>query len=188
MKVIIPKYYKPKLKEGDKFNKLKAVKYIGHNKLNSSSIWLFECECGKLTEKEDIQVRRGHTKTCSRSCGCYKGKNIALINSLYKTYKIHAKNRNLNFKISNLDFENLILKNCEYCGTLPLNNIVNKRGDSLLYNGIDRLDNKIGYELNNCITCCKVCNFSKNNMTIEDFKNWINNIINFKSKLLFNEL
>lgn len=41
------------------------------------------------------------------------------------------------------------------------------------YNGIDRVNNDIGYIKNNCIPCCKICNRAKNSMSYDDFLNWI---------------
>ena len=31
-----------------------------------------------------------------------------------------------------------------------------------IYNGIDRIDSNIGYEPDNCVTCCVICNRMKN--------------------------
>lgn len=45
---------------------------------------------------------------------------------------------------------------CSYCG---------KHGP----NGIDRVNNKIGYEPGNCVPCCKKCNMIKFNMSVDDF-------------------
>jgi hypothetical protein len=39
----------------------------------------------------------------------------------------------------------------------------------LYYNGIDRIDSNLGYEINNCIPCCGTCNYMKNTMTPKDF-------------------
>jgi hypothetical protein len=40
-------------------------------------------------------------------------------------------------------------------------------------NGIDRIDNRLGYERANSIPCCSICNFAKNSMSYEDFIKWI---------------
>ena len=41
------------------------------------------------------------------------------------------------------------------------------------YNGIDRVDNKIGYTLKNCVTCCKYCNNAKKDNDVDEFKEWL---------------
>ncbi len=64
----------------------------------------------------------------------------------------------------------LILNNCFYCGKIC--DWPNKR------NGIDRVDNDIGYEKYNCVPCCFECNASKNNLTMDEFRNWIIRLYN----------
>lgn len=47
--------------------------------------------------------------------------------------------------------EAMITSPCFYCDFLSVDWL----------NGIDRLDNKVGYVLSNCVGCCKFCNFIK---------------------------
>ena len=47
-----------------------------------------------------------------------------------------------------------------------------------MYNGIDRKDNAIGYEYDNCVTCCGRCNIMKNKWSHDEFISHIKNIIN----------
>ena len=42
-----------------------------------------------------------------------------------------------------------------------------------LYNGIDRKDNNIGYIIENCVSCCGICNRMKMDMSYDDFLNHI---------------
>lgn len=51
---------------------------------------------------------------------------------------------------------------CYYCGFLA-NIKINIR------NGIDRIDNNIGYIKSNCLPACKQCNSAKKQMSINDF-------------------
>lgn len=44
----------------------------------------------------------------------------------------------------------------------------------IIYNGIDRQDNSIGYKTENCVPCCKFCNLAKSKFTIKEFQEWIN--------------
>jgi hypothetical protein len=48
--------------KNQKFNKLKAINYVGNEK------WLFECDCGKQVIKKTADVKRGTVKSCSRAC------------------------------------------------------------------------------------------------------------------------
>lgn len=47
----------------------------------------------------------------------------------------------------------------------------------MFLNGIDRVNNDLGYINNNVVSCCKTCNLAKSSLTLIEFKNWINNLI-----------
>jgi hypothetical protein len=51
-------------------------------------------------------------------------------------------------------------KPCFFCGASPEEN---KSW------GIDRLQNKVGYTYDNCVPCCKKCNFAKGTNDLHDF-------------------
>ena len=75
----------------------------------------------------------------------------------YKLYIRSAKRRCLVFEID-ADFAiSLFLSNCYYCnnGPNPLN-------------GIDRINNDKGYTVENCVSCCKMCNEIKLNHSTEE--------------------
>lgn len=55
----------------------------------------------------------------------------------------------------------LITDNCFYCGAAPAP-----------LNGIDRVDNKRGYEVDNVVTSCRRCNLAKHAHTRESFESW----------------
>ena len=50
----------------------------------------------------------------------------------------------------------------------------------LIYSGIDRIDNNQGYTLINCAPCCKLCNFSKRELSIDDWKAWLKQICKYQ--------
>ena len=103
----------------------------------------------------------------------------ANINSLYGSYKKSAKKRRLEFKITIDQFKNIILKNCTYCGIKPsqIHKKIGTNGE-LKYNGIDRIDSKLGYVSNNLTPCCKTCNYAKRQMSKKEFYNWIERVYN----------
>lgn len=91
-------------------------------------------------------------------CGeCKKCQNTAKENR-YNIYKKNAKRRNINFNLSKEEFYNLTSKECYYCGEKIKE-----------YNGIDRIDSVKGYELNNCVSCCEICNKMKSNYNKEEW-------------------
>lgn len=148
-----------------------------------------KCSCGKLKEVKKNNILTGKSK----SCGCIQQKNFKnltknktahnrvsnkhkLISELINQYKFHAEKRNLSFLLSRDQFESLIFKNCYYCNKANSNQKIIK-DESIKYNGIDRVDNNIGYEIDNCVTCCRTCNIMKLNLDTQTFIEHINNII-----------
>jgi len=54
-----------------------------------------------------------------------------------------------------------------------------------MYSGLDRIDNFLPYNLNNVVSCCKICNFMKGILHFNDFLHKINKI---NSNLVKNKL
>ena len=92
---------------------------------------------------------------------------------MFNKYKLHAFQRSLEFSLTYEEFSQFITKNCFYCKSEPKNtskNRNNKRtGYIFNYNGIDRMDSSLGYVTNNCVTCCKHCNFAKRKLSVREF-------------------
>jgi len=59
----------------------------------------------------------------------------------------------------------LIRGDCVYCGAAP---------DPL--NGVDRVDNNLGYIAGNIVSSCKMCNIAKNNHSVDEFLSWIERV------------
>lgn len=77
-------------------------------------------------------------------------------------YRASSKKRGYEFSLSKDEFEVLIQKPCVYCGTEPSP-----------VNGVDRVDNSVGYVPDNCVPCCGTCNKAKGTMTRGQFVDWI---------------
>jgi hypothetical protein len=84
-------------------------------------------------------------------------------------YKKHARDKGHLFLLTDDEFKHLIGGNCFYCAAEPANRKKSDAGKVLIYNGIDRLDSSIGYIKENCVTCCKPCNWMKKDMLLEEF-------------------
>jgi hypothetical protein len=69
----------------------------------------------------------------------------------YGTYVTSSKHRGIEFVLNESEFMEIIKKDCSYCGTI----------DSVGFNGIDRLDSDGTYCIDNCVSCCKMCNYMK---------------------------
>ena len=163
---------------GQRFGRLLVIEKMESTKSNSGNVrWKCRCDCGK----ETISIGSQLTRKKKVSCGCYNAEKNKLaygqsaFNNLLYTYKNGAKKRNIKFELSEEEFKSLITQNCKYCGSEPKQYHRGKNGN-LLYNGIDRVDNADGYNINNVVPCCKICNCMKRNMTLLDFKNHIKKI------------
>jgi hypothetical protein len=111
-----------------------------------------------------------------------------LINELYKGYKNSAKRRKDDYLITKYEFKNFITENCYYCGSEPLKTITPSRKrkadkNGFKYNGIDRLENDLGYTKENCVTCCHICNNAKNTLSKEEFLNWVIKIYKYNENV-----
>lgn len=53
-------------------------------------------------------------------------------------------------------------------------------GKSFLFNGIDRMDSKLGYSDSNCVPCCGAANFAKRRMPYSDFVSWLDSAAKFR--------
>tara|TARA_R110000868_G_scaffold102972_4_gene283641 strand:+ start:942 stop:1487 length:546 start_codon:yes stop_codon:yes gene_type:complete len=172
---------------GLKPNMLKAIKFVKRE--NNITFWLFKCDCGKEKIMNTNKVFVKNTTT--KSCGClfksnqspiikYNNKKASSVenyglNRLITWYKHSANVRNYIFNIDVVQFKILTKGNCHYCNSEP-SNIILTKNHKYIYNGIDRINNELGYELNNCVSCCTICNRAKNNLKYDVFINWINNI------------
>ena len=106
--------------------------------------------------------RRNYSFSTSQCKQCWN-KRIKDYYSNYKRqftiYQKSAKRRNLVFNLTEKLFKTLLSQPCYYCGS-------KLKGGR---NGIDRLNNNIGYIEGNCVSCCKECNFMKRNLCVETF-------------------
>ena len=63
---------------------------------------------------------------------------------------------------------------CHYCGKSP--NKPHRKCETFLYNGLDRVDNSVGYIESNVVPCCYICNKMKGDLSTEVFLEHLNNI------------
>lgn len=161
---------------GRRYGLLTVIGKLGRDN-NRYITWDCLCDCGGRRLVTAANLNRGHAK----SCGCrWKYKfGMSSQRALYKNYKSDAKDRKYSFNLTIDDFIELTSGNCNYCGTPPKQVFNMKQLNGYyVYNGIDRVDNTIGYEIGNCVPCCKRCNQAKNNMGLDEFKVWIDSVYN----------
>ena len=81
----------------------------------------------------------------------------------------------LTFSLSDDTLDELFKSECSYCGRAPSqvafnSNVCNPAGGGFVYNGLDRIDNAIGYEPGNVCACCYICNRMKHTLSVEEFR------------------
>jgi 5-methylcytosine-specific restriction endonuclease McrA len=166
------------IQPGEKFWRLTCIRLNNVGK-HSRSYFLFKCDCGKEKVLLGSGVKSGNTK----SCGCLsteskKSKrlpdNKGIIYQIVLGYKRHSLNREHEWNLSLNDVRMLISMPCHYCGIVNSNKKTTKNfKEGFLYNGIDRVDNKKGYNISNCVPCCKQCNRAKGTLSKSEFITWI---------------
>lgn len=196
---------------GRQFGRLRVVSFLHFHedsKGRRHAMWNVTCSCGTIKRIRGSQLSSGGTI----SCGCalkeeyVKMKNKAAIrntkpagvhafNFLLNSYRQRAKREAISFTISESEFKQLTSSNCHFCGTLPLKispvPALRKRSKVngyYMYNGIDRIDSNMGYDLTNCVTCCETCNKAKRDLTLAEFYLWINRLMKFQGQQLSSNL
>jgi len=161
---------------GQRFGKL-----VADTRSNSQGRvrWHCHCDCGNTIDVQAIHLKRG----AIRSCKCllklrkYLEQGMAAKKSLYSVYQSRSKKYGREFSLSFEYFIELTSKNCTYCEKPPLQVHGSKmKHGSYIYNGIDRLDNEVGYDLENCVSCCRICNHMKRDMGQTEFLKHIQTI------------
>lgn len=89
-------------------------------------------------------------------------------------YRLRAKNKDLEFALTEPEFRDLTSADCYYCGAEPSQvQRKHEKTKPYIYNGIDRVDNSKGYVAGNVRTCCGPCNRAKGQMSETEFLAWI---------------
>ena len=113
-----------------------------------------ECGGGSICEHDR---RRSTCKECTGGSFCehrchrYRC-SICTPSGAFKICENSAKERKLSFSITLAQFISVSSLPCVYCF------------EKVELRGIDRWNNNIGYEFENCRPCCKTCNFFKRDM------------------------
>lgn len=172
---------------GQVFGRLTVISREGS--IGDSAAWRCKCECGNESVTSSKNLRQGATK----SCGCLAAEagranpicqprlppGEAGFNGFFETTKKKAKGRSLSFELSKEQVRNLSKQCCNYCGELP-KQIIGTGHGTYIYNGIDRVDNDLGYTESNSVACCGICNRAKLDRDLDDFEAWIVRVFKYK--------
>lgn len=104
---------------------------------------------------------------------------------VYRGYKFSAEKRGRPFELTESQFRELTQQCCFYCGAKP-NKLMStgNQQSNYTYNGVDRVDNSLGYVISNCVPCCEFCNKAKGTRTYVEFMEWLANLITFRTSLV----
>lgn len=84
--------------------------------------------------------------------------------------KFKARKRGKEWHLTHQEAFDMIISECTYCGFIP--NWPETRV------GIDRVNNDIGYQADNCVPCCFTCNSAKGELSLEQFIEWVKKVHN----------
>lgn len=171
---------------GQRFGRLTVVERLGKVP-KRGQMWLCRCDCGGTKIKRASALRIGE----ARSCGCLlresrslngkrlkrallDGRSLAL-NRLRSSHLGAARDRGI-APLDRATWEAMVLSPCSYCGSRDQRDVRSRQGLTIAVVGIDRIDNSKGYEPDNCVPCCKVCNLAKNTMTRDEFIAWVERV------------
>lgn len=166
-----------------KFGRL-TVKNYSHSHRQPSgqmrAMWNVVCDCGKPVIISTANLTSGNTI----SCGCYvaelrkkgmiKTDPESMIKEHFSRYKSAARKRKKSFDLTYDQFKTICSKDCEYCGQSPKEKFTKvKNVVKIKLNGIDRVDNNLGYSIDNCVSSCGICNSMKMDRSQKEFLNKI---------------
>lgn len=173
---------------GRRFGKLLVLRPGQSHGANGHSSWRCLCDCGNETQVLTTYLSLGDTK----SCGCLKylsrlAPGQSGFNCLLTSYKDGARVRKLEFSLKDELFRKLTSRDCHYCGKPPamVSPQLSKKSRVIPYihNGVDRVDNNQGYVEDNCVSCCKLCNFMKCHFSVEEFLHHVQGIADHQGKV-----
>jgi 5-methylcytosine-specific restriction endonuclease McrA len=173
---------------GRTFGQLTVVARDGSDK-NGRPRWLTRCECGRESTKAGVHLRRRMIKSCG-CCSWRLPKGESGFNAVLGPYIRKAQRRGHEWALTREQTRALMALPCHYCDAPPSrirsatgagpkaleNASFGVRWGTFTYNGIDRVDNAIGYRPENCVPCCWDCNQAKATRTVEQFFAWVERI------------
>lgn len=184
---------------GKKFNRLTLLEDRGTKVKKGGRAFLVRCECGTEKIVSYQLIKDGSVK----SCGCLRSENSRAmlkgqtwsrlpereggLSRVIISYKANARKRNIEWYLSREEVRTLTSQNCYYCNSKP--NLVSRtsktnmtieglKRSEYLWNGLDRINNSLGYTMENTRPCCQICNWMKSDMAELDFLNHLNNVTN----------
>ena len=144
----------------------------------------YQKEKYKAFTAKDYKIKKQHDRKFYLK---HRDDEIFFFNNRYLSMQSGAKRRNVVFNLTKEEFFKFVSENknennkikCCYCGfEMELKpQRMNNRKNCL---SIDRKNNEQGYEINNVVFCCNICNFIKNDLFSYEEMQTIGNMIKKK--------
>lgn len=84
------------------------------------------------------------------------------------------------WNLSKAEFLHLVQRPCHYCGAPPQRREVSESSTRkkfvIFASGLDRIDSDGAYSIDNVVPCCTLCNTAKSDMTVSEFREWVERI------------
>jgi hypothetical protein len=125
----------------------------------NKAAWKCLCDCGK----ELVIIGQSLYQGATKSCGCLKRSvdRLRPFEALYRTISRTSNKRGVKVDLSYEEFLSFTKQpKCHYCGVdldwIPYTT----NGGKMAYN-LDRKNNALSYSKENCVVCCRRCNWGK---------------------------
>lgn len=160
----------------------------GTYKNDTSAYWNCSCICGKTSIVRSYNLTTGKTQ----SCGCLKREAPHLPSLPQSKPKYSAEIAAARVvwmsRYTELLFDNfyeLSKQNCFYCGHSPnlIKRARRKDSSTFIYNTLDRIDSNKGHIIDNVVPACLICNRAKLDRSVEEFYQYLNDLINNLSRM-----
>jgi hypothetical protein len=140
----------------------------------------FLCDCGSERTARATAVRRGlitQCATCAKAAAAKRGgvkrrqfsDDERVLRDKWSEYKRNAKRGGLVITLSIDQALSILTQACDYCGGYG--------------GGIDRIDSGRGYDIDNVVPCCSICNYAKRDLPRDIFLSWVRRIYEHQSVL-----
>lgn len=160
---------------GQIYKNYKVTNVIG-NKVETECTVCFN---KRVLSKDTLRNKRTNNCVCETNYNSDKRDNVRL-QFLYRSFKKVAEKRGKDSDIDIRTFLRLISSDCSYCGAPPKISSIYKY--QMYKNGIDRIDSKKGYTIDNSRPCCYICNVMKSDLSEIDFFSHIERIKRFSMR------
>jgi hypothetical protein len=171
---------------GQRFGRFVVIRVADRGeRRDQHTYWLCKCDSEKEKVVQSTNLTGGKSASCG-SCVRRMPEGVPARNDLLRSYKYHAQRRGYTWELTKEEFDKLVSADCHYCGLPP--STIHKTGrgrkfpHEFIHNGIDRMDNTLGYIPGNVISCCGTCNLAKGRMPLDEFFTWITRLTAYQSQ------